>query len=471
MVATGARENTLAFPGNALPGVFGAGAFQTIVNRDLVRPSENIFIVGGGNVGLITGYHAKQAGINVSGLIEAMPNCGGYLVHEQKLKRLGIPILTSHTIVSANGADHVESITISKCDEKFLPIDGTEKTIRCDSILIAVGLHPVDEFYKKAQEFNMNVFTAGDAQEIAEASSAMISGKIAANDIAQELGYSPLVNIGNLISLARILQSPPGNTIYHRPEIIHPTVQPVIHCHQEIPCDPCSVICPIHKISIPSENVFQTPEYLNNEINCLNCERCLVTCPGLAITIVDSREENGFAIVSIPFEFNINRIKDHVIVINEAGNPICQAKVVSIKEPKNHSHTKIVKVRVPIGVAEEVAGIQSQIHPELANSLLVSPTSITNETIICRCERVTAGEILELIQQGVRDINQIKAISRAGMGACGSKTCHDLIMRLFREEGISLDTITDNTTRPLFYEIDFATLAGLSSEEADPDVN
>ncbi|MCD4752710.1 MAG: FAD-dependent oxidoreductase, partial [Anaerolineaceae bacterium] len=174
LIAAGARENTLAFPGNTLPGVFGAGAFQTLVNRDLVRPSENVFIVGGGNVGLIAGYHAMQAGINVGGLIEAMPNCGGYLVHEQKLRRLGIPILTSHTIVSANGSTHVESITISKCDEQFLPIDGTEKTFRCDSILIAVGLHPVNEFYKKAQEFDMKVFAAGDAQEIAEASAAMI---------------------------------------------------------------------------------------------------------------------------------------------------------------------------------------------------------------------------------------------------------------------------------------------------------
>ena len=52
LVAAGAREKSLPFKGNTLPGVYGAGAFQTLVNRDLVRATERLFIVGGGNVGL-----------------------------------------------------------------------------------------------------------------------------------------------------------------------------------------------------------------------------------------------------------------------------------------------------------------------------------------------------------------------------------------------------------------------------------
>ena len=98
LVATGAREKFLAFKGNTLPGVYGAGAFQTLVNRDLVRPAEKLFIVGGGNVGLIAGYHALQAGIGVVGLVEALPKCGGYKVHKDKLVRMGVPIYTSHTV-------------------------------------------------------------------------------------------------------------------------------------------------------------------------------------------------------------------------------------------------------------------------------------------------------------------------------------------------------------------------------------
>ena len=107
LVASGAREKSLAFKGNTLPGVYGAGAFQTLVNRDLVRAAERLFIVGGGNVGLIAGYHALQAGIAVAGLVEALPECSGYKVHRDKLHRFGVPIYTSHTVLSANGTDAV----------------------------------------------------------------------------------------------------------------------------------------------------------------------------------------------------------------------------------------------------------------------------------------------------------------------------------------------------------------------------
>ena len=96
LVATGAREKMLSFPGNSLPGVYGAGAFQTLVNRDLVKSSDRVLIVGGGNVGLIAGYHALQAGIEVAALIEALPQVGGYKVHADKLKRMGVP--SSHAI-------------------------------------------------------------------------------------------------------------------------------------------------------------------------------------------------------------------------------------------------------------------------------------------------------------------------------------------------------------------------------------
>ncbi|HEX6976409.1 MAG TPA: 2Fe-2S iron-sulfur cluster-binding protein, partial [Vicinamibacterales bacterium] len=107
LVAAGAREKSLVFPGNTLPGVYGAGAFQTLVNRDLVRPAERLFIIGGGNVGLIAGYHALQAGIPVVGLCEAARECGGYKVHKDKLVRMGVRVYTSHTVVRAEGTSAV----------------------------------------------------------------------------------------------------------------------------------------------------------------------------------------------------------------------------------------------------------------------------------------------------------------------------------------------------------------------------
>ena len=135
LVACGAREKNLAFPGCDLPGVYGAGAFQTLLNRDLVKPTERLFIVGGGNVGLITGYHAIQAGITVVGLVEALPQCGGYKVHLDKLRRLGVPVLTSHTVLKAEGREKLERITIAAVDRHFKPVAGTEKSHRVSSPL------------------------------------------------------------------------------------------------------------------------------------------------------------------------------------------------------------------------------------------------------------------------------------------------------------------------------------------------
>ena len=152
LIATGAREKMLSFPGNTLPGVYGAGAFQTVVNRDLVKSSEKVLIVGGGNVGLIAGYHAIQAGIEVAALIEAMPQVSGYKVHADKLKRLGVPILTGHTVVAAGGRNKVESVTVARLDPDWKVIPNTHKTFKVDTVLIAVGSGPSQRILFEGQQ-------------------------------------------------------------------------------------------------------------------------------------------------------------------------------------------------------------------------------------------------------------------------------------------------------------------------------
>jgi sarcosine oxidase subunit alpha len=463
LTACGAREKFLTFPGNTLPGVLGAGAFQTLVNRDLVRPAERLFIVGGGNVGLIAGYHALQAGIEVAGLVEALPECGGYKVHRDKLARMGVPILTRHTVLSANGKDKLESVTIARVDDKFKSLPGTEKTFACDSLLIAVGLDPVDEFHRKAVDFGLRAFVAGDAEEIAEASAAIISGKISGLQIAEALGRldggQPVSQ--TLLKTREIMKSKPGPAAQEEYNLAAAGVFPALHCTQEIPCDPCASLCPTQAITIPGDDIRHTPLYQGKEHPCKGCLRCVAGCPGLAITLVDFRKDAETPLVSLPYEFNRAGIDSgsRVTAVDTAGHPLAELEVAAVRAIPKNDRTWIVQVRAPKEIAGCIAGLRVQ-APIAETTPVADPDQ---PGITCRCERVDAEKIRSLIRAGCRDVNEIKAVTRAGMGACGGKTCGSLIRQIFREEGISWGEVKNGTVRPLFVETPLGVFAGMPS--------
>ena len=464
MVATGAREKMLSFPGNTLPGVYGAGAFQTLVNRDLVMSSKRVLIVGGGNVGLIAGYHAIQAGIEVAALIEALPQVGGYKVHADKLMRLGVPIFTRHTIVCASGGDHVASATIAELDDQWNVKPGTQKTFAVDTVLIAVGLSEVNEFYLKARQFGMDVFHAGDAQEIAEASAAMFTGKIEGLKIATALGvYSGEVP-QEWDDKATVLKSRPGSVVRRAPSSTEEGVFPVFHCFQEVPCNPCTSVCPQHAIHTENDTITGLPYYTDSQ-DCTGCASCVAVCPGLSVTLVDYRKDPEHPLVILPYEVWREKVAvgRKVPVTDVDGAILGYYAVEKVKTRKKYPGTLMVHIRVDRPVAKQVVGIwvqEQQIEPMAVYEKAPPPDA----AIICRCERVSAGEIRAAIRAGVRDLNQLKALTRAGMGACGSKTCRPMIWRMFKEEGVDLGTVTDRVDRPLFVEVPIGAFAGIAEQ-------
>jgi sarcosine oxidase, subunit alpha len=450
--AAGAREKFLRFTGNTLAGIYGAGAFQTLVNRDLVKPTERLFIIGGGNVGLIAGYHALQAGIQVVGLAEAMPYCGGYKVHADKLVRFGVPIYTSHTILSANGIESVESITIVEIDSKFKPIPGTEKTFTCDTILIAVGLDPLSEFTIEAEEAGIPIYAAGDALEIAEASSAMFNGKIIGLKIAKDMGAEVEEIPMEWYDKAEVLKSHPGG-IFPYPDLgVEEGVMPIIHCLQEIPCNPCTTVCPTNSINIKDDTLMGLPKYTGS---CIGCNKCLLVCPGLAITLADYRKDKEFPTVTIAYEITNMPVKvgDLVELVQIEGMDLGKGEVTAVLQNPNLK-TQLVKIKVPRDIAKRVASFRVQeveVTKPLADAIISNRTP--DDAMICLCERVTAGEVRKLIREGITDLNQLKAVTRAGMGPCGAKTCDVMIRALFREEGIPVEDVVPNTKRPVFIEV------------------
>ena len=63
---------------------------------------------------------------------------GGYGVHAAK-SRMGVPFYLSHTVVKAEGTDHVTGAVIAQVDNHFQPIPGTEKHFDVDTVCMAVG--------------------------------------------------------------------------------------------------------------------------------------------------------------------------------------------------------------------------------------------------------------------------------------------------------------------------------------------
>lgn len=212
VVATGAFEKALAFPNNDLPGIYGAGAVQTLMNVHGVKPGNRVLMVGAGNIGLIVSYQLLQAGVEVAAILDAAPKIGGYLVHASKIRRMGVPILTSHTVKEAIGKNYLEKAVVCQVDEKFQPVEGTEKEFDVDVMCISVGLTPLNELlamrgcqmkyvpqlsgfvplrnenYETTIE---NIFAAGDTTGVEEASSAMVEGYLAGLCAAAKIGCRP----------------------------------------------------------------------------------------------------------------------------------------------------------------------------------------------------------------------------------------------------------------------------------------
>lgn len=209
IIATGAVENSINFPGWTLPGVMGAGAAQTMININRVLPGQRILMVGSGNVGVIVSYQLLQAGATVAAIVEAAPQLGGYGVHTAKVRRAGVPFYTSHTVKEARGTDHVEEVVLVALDSSWKEIEGSEFTLDVDTICIATGLTPAVElaFGAGCKPFNSpslgglipmhdesmrssinSIYLAGDVSGVEEASTAMEEGRIAGLSAAYSLG-------------------------------------------------------------------------------------------------------------------------------------------------------------------------------------------------------------------------------------------------------------------------------------------
>ncbi len=154
ILAMGCRERSrgaLKIPGTRPSGVLTAGTAQRLVNIEGYNVGKEVVILGSGDIGLIMARRLTLEGAHVKLVSEIMDKPSGLERNiNQCLRDFDIPLKLSHTVSDIKGNDRVESVVVSKVDENLRPIPGTEEEIKCDTLILSVGLIPENELSRSA---------------------------------------------------------------------------------------------------------------------------------------------------------------------------------------------------------------------------------------------------------------------------------------------------------------------------------
>ena len=154
ILTMGCRERTASqvfIYGERPTGVLTAGSVQRYINMEGYLPGKRAVILGSGDIGLIMARRMTLEGMSVEGVYEVMANPGGLTRNiVQCLDDFNIPMHLSTTVTQVHGKKRVEAVTVARVDEKRKPIPGTERTIPCDLLVLAVGLIPENELSRQA---------------------------------------------------------------------------------------------------------------------------------------------------------------------------------------------------------------------------------------------------------------------------------------------------------------------------------
>ncbi len=154
IMATGCREKTremIHVAGTRPAGIFPAGLAQKLINIEGLLPGEEVVIVGSGDIGLIMARRFTLEGAKVKAVIEIQKKTRGLIRNVvQCVEDFDIPFYFSHKISKIYGRDRVEKVDVVTVDENFREVPGSKFEIKCDTVLVSVGLIPENELIEMA---------------------------------------------------------------------------------------------------------------------------------------------------------------------------------------------------------------------------------------------------------------------------------------------------------------------------------
>jgi len=218
IVAAGARDVLLGFPGWERAGTLGAGGAAALLTRYRALAARRILVLGSGALGLQTASLALERGIEVAGIVEVDVRVRGDAATAKTLAGRGVPFFVSHTIQAARGrTGEIESAVLVAVKPDGTPVAGSERDIACDAVCWAVGLVPsvellhlvgarlrfvsrlggwVPEVDARMRTSVPTVFAAGDCagfhdDMLAVPDAARAQGRLAGAAAAEALGARP----------------------------------------------------------------------------------------------------------------------------------------------------------------------------------------------------------------------------------------------------------------------------------------
>ncbi|MBS7154878.1 MAG: FAD-dependent oxidoreductase [Sanguibacteroides justesenii] len=459
VVATGAVPFMPAFENDDLPGVYTAAVVQKMMNNELTLLGKNVLTVGAGNIGYLTSYQLMQAGAHVKAIIEGMPKEGGFPVQANRVRRLAIPIMTSHVLLKAiPNADHtgITGAVIAEC-ENFKSIPGTERILNgIDVINICTGLIPDNQLLMKGKAvFGDHCYAAGDAVRIGEGTSAVLRGKQTAIEILMDLGARVSYDDYLVVSKeyidsqqhpVRILETP----CLLEAERMHKRGFVQMDCLYGFACNPCSFACPHGAITKSSTSTVPHVDY----DKCIGCMECVYQCPGLAIFGYDLRKDNLF----LPIEYEVNE-KEVVYLVNNYGERLGEGIIEKVLHKPNK--TNIARVKALNVHGEDLVKVRGFVVKENYPEPLDLEPLLKDQpgaTFICHCDDVTLDDVLKVVgDRTFISIDEIKHTTRLGMGPCRGKRCIPRLKLALRAKGIEI--VGDATPRaPLSNQLNLGEL-------------
>ncbi|MBI1734812.1 MAG: FAD-dependent oxidoreductase [Candidatus Rokubacteria bacterium] len=225
ILAPGAYDRPVPFPGWTLPGVMTAGGAQNLMKGYRVLPGRRVLVAGSGPLLLVVARYLLHGGAQVVAVAEASPLRGLWryahrmlphlnlvqraYAYRRELQDAGVPLLSGHVIRRALGKTEVEHAVIGPCDDAWRPRAGSEPSYDVDAVVVGYGflsslelsrLAGCEHRYEPAvggwvpvRDRNLEttvpgVFVAGDGAGVAGSAVAVAEGHWAGLGVAHRLG-------------------------------------------------------------------------------------------------------------------------------------------------------------------------------------------------------------------------------------------------------------------------------------------